>query len=369
MLKGFTGRIFFYCFPQGVPERAAFQHSIICLAEGFKSLGIKFFSNINYWRTSIEREEYLFSHDPLVRPDDCSVVIINDTWVYYANTLPDNLFHPGRSYITIYMDDSDENITPSWNPEFRQFDFIFRTHYNKRCKYPANLRPWAFGLSERIIQETNVILDFKMRKRQLLVNFRSKHPVRKLVQEKFLPHIQDIISIDDNAEDFDIPPIGTYHYLQWAQTGRRHYPDYYRRLKESAACACFGGRFIPNWPRNHVLPLWLGDRILNKLDLRAARILQWDSWRFWESLAAGCVTFHVDFKKYGLLLPVMPINWHHYIGIDLDNIKKTVNRIADNPTILESISREGRQWALEHYSPLPTAQRFIGTIQSRLLRT
>jgi hypothetical protein len=91
-----------------------------------------------------------------------------------------------------------------------------------------------------------------------------------------------------------------------------------------------------------------------------------DSWRFWESLAAGCVTFQVDFEKYGLLLPVMPENWRHYIGIDLDNIQETVDRITDDPGILQTISTEGRRWVLEHYTPVPTTLRFFETVGTRL---
>jgi hypothetical protein len=88
----------------------------------------------------------------------------------------------------------------------------------------------------------------------------------------------------------------------------------------------------------------------------------WDSWRFWESLAAGCVTFHIDFDKYGAVLPVMPKNGQHYIGIDLDKLEDIVRRIATNPEILERISISGRQWAMENYGPIPTAVRFLNRI-------
>lgn len=58
----------------------------------------------------------------------------------------------------------------------------------------------------------------------------------------------------------------------------------------------------------------------------------------------------------------MPVNWKHYIGIDLDNIENTINRLMDEPLILEKISVEGRQWAIEHYGPVPTALRFLETV-------
>lgn len=103
-------------------------------------------------------------------------------------------------------------------------------------------------------------------------------------------------------------------------------------------------------------------RILTELSLKTNRVVQWDSWRFWESLAAGCATFHLDFEKYGLTLPVMPENWRHYIGVDLDNISDTVDRIADEPGIIERVATEGRQWALKHYRPVATAIRFLETV-------
>ena len=78
------------------------------------------------------------------------------------------------------------------------------------------------------------------------------------------------------------------------------------------------------------------------------------------------MTFHVDLDKYGITLPVMPENWRHYIGIDLDNFEETVQRIATEPGILEYISRSGSQWAIEHYSPVPTAIRFLETIHGKV---
>ena len=103
-------------------------------------------------------------------------------------------------------------------------------------------------------------------------------------------------------------------------------------------------------------------RIIDKLGIKTNRIIQWDSWRFWESLAAGCVTLHVDFDKYGFLSPVSPKNWEHYIGVDLDNIKESILRIRKEPEILEKISVQGRSWAIQNYSPTAVAKRFIETI-------
>lgn len=362
----FSGSVFFYCCDRG------YEHLIVCLAEGLKDLGIPFYSNINYWRLSPEREEYLLCNDPSISPDDCSVVAVSYQWLAYKGALPENLFHAGREYITVYLDDMDGPTI--WNPEFRNFDFIFRTHYSSKSIYPSNCQPWVFGISNRILRETSDIPKFQERSRHLLVNFRVDqnqltlsnawlrveqgflivdggmmivdYPLRKIFRHDFLPLIHDVLPVDNTVDRFDSPPSDSYQYLQWTQTGQRHQPNYYKRLKESAACAAVGGYVVAG------------------TDTKAPHVEWWDSWRFWESLAAGCVPFHADFEKYGIVLPVMPENWRHYIGIDLDNLQETVERIAGNPGILERISTEGRRWAIENYGPVPTALRFLKAISS-----
>ncbi|MEG4007151.1 hypothetical protein QUA41_15700 [Microcoleus sp. Pol11C1] len=353
--------IFFYCC-EGV-----YSPLSICLAEGFKELGIPFYSNINHWKIDPDTEEYLFCDEPSVTHHDCSIVILDFRWMRNATSFPENLFHSERKYVTVFLDDMDGFTI--WNPQLEKFDFRLRTHGNSQSIDPSNCLTWVFGLSNRILRETSEFNHFQDRKKCLLVNFRNEHrelsytktlikvlqgylwvesgvmivdnPLRQIVGQQFLPLIQHILPQDDTAEDFDKSPSDSYHYLHWKQTGQRHYPSYYQRLKQSTACACFGGAVTSSYFTGEPIVEW------------------WDSWRFWESLAAGCVTFHVDFDKYGVKLPVMPENWRHYVGIDLDNTHDTVARIADDPGILEKISAEGRQWAIKNYSPVPTALRFL----------
>jgi hypothetical protein len=187
--------------------------------------------------------------------------------------------------------------------------------------------------------------------------------VRNISSSLLITQINKIMSINntvDNRANYSREP---YHYLQWQQTGGRHYPSYYNRLKKSLACACFGGFFLPFWAKNSgSLINRYSQTLMGKMMLKSNTIVQWDSWRLWESLVAGCTTFHLDFTKYGVSLPVMPENWRHYIGIDLDNVQAAVDRIADEPEILEKIAKEGREWAIANYSPVPTALRFLETI-------
>lgn len=366
----FNGSVYFYCLPKG------YQSLSICIAEGLKQLEIPFYSNVNFWQVDAERENYLFCHNPSVTADDCAVVVVEKGWILYHRQLPPDLFRLERKYITVYLDDADGPRTASWNPQFRNFDFIFRSHLNSKSEYPANFVPWVFGLSNRILKETSDLGNFQYRQQHLLVNFRVpqdvianrgtrqeqlppglvqldsirvgvQYPLRQMFRDRFCPLIDSILPVDNRIDQFEQPPADPYHYLHWTQTDKRHHPSYFQRLKTLAACAALGGYIVPGTNETEPYIEW------------------WDSWRFWESLAAGCVTFHVDFDKYGAVLPVMPKNWQHYIGIDLDNIEDAVRHIATNPEILEHISISGRQWAIENYGPIPTAVRFLNTITDK----
>ena len=52
---------------------------------------------------------------------------------------------------------------------------------------------------------------------------------------------------------------------------------------------------------------------------RPPRLIQWDSWRFWEGLAAGCLVFNFDLPLYGVRLPVMPEPFVHYVPVRANN--------------------------------------------------
>ena len=365
-----SSSVYFYCVPTGPAEDSAFQHCIVCLAEGLRDLGVPFYSNINYWRLSADGDRYLFNHDPSVAPEDCGIVVLNQEWLEHNAALPSEIFRSGRDYRTVFIDHLDGSFTDSWRPEMRRFDMILKAHYNRDWPYPSNCgQPWPFGLSNRILQQTSSIPPFSERRKEILFNFRVHHAVREVAKREMQQRFRTILPLDERADSFEAAPQEFDDYLQWCQTGRRHYPSYYRRLKQLAACAAFGGFFVPRlFDTGPRIAQW-GERLSRRLDpvlhsvgMRSTRVMQWDSWRFWESLSAGCVTFHLDLEKYGARMPVMPENWKHYIGIDLDHVDDAVERIAGDPMLLEKISAAGREWVLKHYSPVPTATRFLEAV-------
>lgn len=375
--------VYFYCLPQGVANRPAYQYQSIVLAQGLKELGVKVYSNINYWKTAFDKNEFLFNVDQNIKPADCDVVVVPCQWRSYGYSLPHEVIEKNGSYKTVFIDVCDGLFTPSFEDEARCFDIILKQktrgiNYPQNCKYS-----WVFGLTNELIDITNTTEQNSIRNKSITVNFRHQHAIRDLAKRNFISKIDNVLKADATFESLKFSYDGTKYAdattkndLLFMQSGGRHYVKYINRMQNSLACAAFGGNFMVGnyWEHNrlvHILANYFvagraGGKItsiLRKFRFQKSHIYgvyQWDSWRFWESLACGCVTFHLDFEKYGIQLPVMPQNWKHYIGIDLNDPANDIERLNSlSVDDLKQIGFNGRQWALDNYSPKPTAQRFL----------
>jgi hypothetical protein len=360
--------VYFYCVPSPPTGEVPYQHLLVCLAEGLAALGVPCYANVDYWPLDAQRSRYLLRHDPQVEPGDCDVVIVSDEWFPSGQSFPD--LQRARQACWVALDREDGSRLHSLEPGFRAFDFVLRTHYNVATRYHGNFVPWAYGLSDRIVRAT-AGPDPSERRHVLLANWRhtaNPHSLRRAVERTFLPKIGAVLPVDDTRERHDEPPNEPYERVLWHETGRRHWPAYYERLRAAAACACFGGYFVTRWPAaKQSLPSRALKRALALSGARTHLVSQFDSWRLWESLAAGCATFHIDFARYGCVLPVPPVNWQHYVGVDLDRCEGVVERLRAEPTVLAQIGAAGRAWAREHYGPVPTAQRLLALVSSHSL--
>lgn len=371
-------RVYFYCRN----EPGNLQEDVITLAEGLQELGVPFSGNCDYWLRSTHPDDYLIRHDPDIHPDDCDIVVVNSTWPYWIRMktfdlvrrpLPEGLFRKGRRYVTVYMDTHDGHRTVSWEPEFRQFDLILRTKLNRRAWRPDNIKPWTMPLEKRMIDATLNAMPFEERRKSILINYGASHPyphgARDLSAKIFEPAIATVMPIDRTKDDLSKEPTDPYEKLMWSQTGGRFSRSYYERLKASQCVACFCGELIPPMPwRDPQQYLVGGNKAklkrmffegLGRIDPRPPRSVQWDSFRFWESLAAGCAAFNIDLDHYGVEIPVMPENWKHYIGVDLARPQKVIERLRDEPEILGKVAASGKEWAMQHYSPRRMAQRLL----------
>ena len=356
-------RAYFYCVPSDGAAKVPYQHLAVCLAEGLSALGIACYGNVDYWPLDVERTRFLIRFDPSVDAQDCALVIVSDDWFMAGQPFPAAIARGLRESCCIALDREDGSRLHSLGAPFRRFDAVLRTHYNAATRYGPNFVPWAYGLSERLIAAGAGAVPPVERSPRLVANWRhtaSPHSVRLAVERDVLPRLRTFVPNDGTREELDVPPVDPYNRLLWQETGRRHWPEYYRRLASSTMCAAFGGYFVTRWPAaKESLLSRLLKRGLAVTGGRSRLVSQWDSWRLWESFAASCAALHVDLERYGCVLPVMPVNWEHYIGIDLDRPQAALERIHDDLSAVARIAAAGHAWAGEHYSPVAVARRLL----------
>jgi len=367
--------VYFYC----VDRQDAYQDDVVVLADGLRQIGARVAGNCNYWQCSPTPDDWLVRADPNIRPEDCDIVVLSSAWARWIDRdfnvhlrpLPKDLFTPGRAYRTAYLDFDDGYMTSTWQPAYRAFDAIFRTKYNRRCFHPSNHQPWVLGLNTRMITMTAGAPDWTARKSEVLINFGASHPYAHSARTKaappFLAATKGRFALNDRRDDLSMPPVDPYDLLMWHQTQRRHSRAYYERLKSAQAIATFCGELIPPAPF-HPRYLVGGRRAkinrafydtLSLLDPRPQRLIQWDSWRFWEGLAAGCLVFNLDLPHYGVALPVMPEPFVHYVPVRPEKAGDALARLMDEPGLAPRIAAQGRAWAMEHYTPAALARRFL----------
>jgi hypothetical protein len=293
-----TRAVYFFCAPYERPEKAAYQHQAICIAEGLRHFGFKIFSNVDYWNPD---GEFLFRHNPDVRPVDCDAIVIGDAWFDAGRPMPDIFMGLKRQFRTVYLDSQDGSRLFSHNPLWNAFDFVLRTHFVDDASNGKNFHPWAFGLSQRMIDATSAISG--VRRHGILLNYRHTrypHSVRMVVSRTVVPKLAENFAIDDTTNAGSLAP-SLAELSLWEQTGRRHSIEYFNRLLSARACLAFGGYFVFGLPRRTDSALSrLGKAMIRRTGIATHRIVQWDSWRFWEAMVAGAAAFHVDLDLYAV---------------------------------------------------------------------
>lgn len=357
--------VYFFCCPPGPPERSPYHHSLVAIAEGLRELGVPLFANRDYW--PVAGGFLLRESDVDFR--DCDVVVFDSDFYLLSleHLLPPDLFDPGARYTLVFVDHGDGQHTDGMRPELRQAQVVLKSHYNRKFRNPSNYVPWQFGLTRRIMDAVapRAAAD---RRPAFLHSARVSHSLRHLAAQRIAPIFRALLEEDATVDDFaDVSAMSPADRELWAQTGRRHYPAFYRRLSEVVACFAFGGHLLKFFSdRDSVL-----EDVLYRINWRVPifahdRIFQFDSWRFWESMAAGCATVHVDLSHYGAVLPVMPTNGLHYVGVDfndLDGLQRTLR--SQGRRWLDDTGAAGREWVLANYAPSSVAERFLDVVTAR----
>jgi hypothetical protein len=350
-------------------KNVRYQHECVSLCEGLQELGYEFYGTDNYWYEP-EINTYLIKKAPDDFQSDGDVYT-----TFYFKAFPDAINKVDYSKINVLIDREDGLYGEYTNKNYRKFDLILRTHYNKNINYNyyhRNIRPWAFGLSNRIINTIDIYANTPIEDK-IFVNFRLSHDVRTKAIKEMLPILskkyQILNTITINFDNKNPLHCSERDKLYWIQSGYRHDTTYYKLLNTSLFTFAFGGFiYIKPFATNRIVKQMqyfykAFSILLRKLkmdDSKCYFIDQFDSWRLWESFYANTCPIHMDFDYWNWILPVTPINKVHYWGISGFNFKQSAEEILSltKEDILK-IAKAGRKWVINNYSPKATALRFI----------
>ncbi|MEA5616914.1 hypothetical protein VB711_03525 [Cronbergia sp. UHCC 0137] len=326
---------FFYC------SGNVFSFASVCLADGLNQLGIPVFSNIDYEENLISDFKFQSVKNLKFSDQGEPKYIIYDLSSCSIEKPIELVIPSGKIGLALSMSDVVSGCILKNDIPF------FCTHYNEFLEVQGWRLPWAFGLSSKMVKSSGYdVSSIDTRKKSIVYNFRPSlsQSVRECLDLILIPHLEKYFTLETEI-------VGEG---RWTETNLE-------RLKRSFGCLAYGGTFSQDLLKNDFFETLEDYSRLYKnfTYLKRTVIDRWDSWRFWESLAAGCLTFHLDFEKYGFKLPVMPNNWEHYIGLNLEDIKGDIERVMDESEKLPIIAANGRKWALEHYSPIAVAERFL----------
>jgi hypothetical protein len=316
-----------------------------CLAGGFQELGIPIFSNFNlYPLGETVRPTWLFPHSSM--PPAMAALIIGDV------SELEKCSHECRRVAEFVTSQPQRRVLLCMADSVNTLDFpfpssVFVAHRTERIRPRGKLIPWAFGLNRDVLKKIDAARSQGPRRPVFIRNFRPSFNqcVRQVLDLAFVRNLSKHFDIDSTIDD------GVDRFLQ----------NHYSRLATAFGCLAYGGSFIEDYSRNPYLAArghaerWVvGDDPV---------IIRWDSWRFWESMASGCLTVALDFDEYGFQLPVMPENGVHYVGLRFDQLSEALGVLIGDRDRLSEIAEQGRRWAITHYASAPMALRFLSTVE------
>jgi hypothetical protein len=368
--------IYFLCHPD--PKN--YQWDIVPLAEGLVELGVPFCGSADYWRKP--DGSYLIKKAEHSAGQQADAVVVSTGFLYWIQgpgqvqqgQLPAWILQRRLRGKVIGMDFCDGYLSAILEKWSSYFDLILRSHYNKRCWWPAKTRPWAYGLTNRILAAAAKCRNEFSSKKGCLFAFGASHGFPHSAREHARKHlfsgISSRISMVTRQDKLSAPPTDPEEWSLWSQCAGRHNLEFFRRLSCVEVCAAFCGELIPSLPHR---PNYLvgGNRakirkfywtLISSLQGRPDRLIQPDSWRFWEALACGAAVMHHNADETGWLLPVPPIPFETYLPVSLRGDNKRFFSILRDTQALFGIAEAGRNWALENYSPQRAAERFLEEI-------
>ena len=347
-----------------------YYHEIIAVAEGFKELGVKIIGNCNYWFEP-ETNAYLIQEDNDNTDFDLAIYDYR-----YVTSFAHLLFRKGypnfdktKKHILI---DRNDWLKPIWwkNDDYKIFDLILAGNIYSDVLYANNVKPWAIGLTNRIIKAIDSnYSESNKRENATGYNFRVDHNMRGYLLKNLILDLKKYPATQKFTQpNFDV--LNEEHYYK--KSSKRHSSPYYKVLCDSKFFMAFGGYY--EFEPIRYLPYTFVDKLLRKPAYWKYKILkkqhrdfsdeififQHDNFRFWEVLYSGAIAINLNLEYWKFQLPVMPVSGIHYLGIEKlkdFNLENKMTKYSERE--LENISTNARRWVFENYSPRAQANRIV----------
>ena len=352
------------------------------LAEGLEELGVPFCGSSNYWRKP--DGSWLIRQGSLAEAKKAEAVIVSTGFLYWIRgrgidekgQLPDWILNRDLRGRVVGMDFCDGYLSPVTTVWADSFDLILRAHYNSRCAWPPQVRPWAYGLTRRILSSADRNRTEWSQRSGCLFAFGASHGfphgARKDAEKHLLPILEKRMAVLTRQDNLSSPPAEPADRQLWEQCAGRHSPDFFKRLSCVQICAAFCGELVPALPScpdffaggNRAKLRRSAWAFLSSMTGRSVRLIQGDSWRMWEALASGAVLLHHDMEETGWQLPVPATAFETYLPFGFKRNNNRLLQTLSDIRALQTIAESGRAWAQKHYSPPAVASRFLKLLQS-----
>lgn len=319
-----------------IPSKRIF-HTTACIAQGFIELGFKVRSNVPFSLENIDSRGIStpFSlttpppfHEINEASDGLFIIDVTHGFGPYEELIK---YLNKKSFFIINMADS---------ANFQDFPAGFKVataHYNKYAVREGKFFPMPFGLSVDIINLSSSFNLVDNRRPKIIQNFK---PSLSQGVRNFLA-----VSLEKRLESLDLM---SYEYF----AGR----DYAESLARTMFICAYGGEIYRDLNRARLY----GDNSFESNQTYKFKrlteeyvVLRWDSWRFYEAMAFGCLPIQLNLEDYGMKVNV-PISLGDYIPINLRNLDHAVQKIdviKNNYEEFNRASNESRAWSVLNFSP------------------
>tara|TARA_B110000003_G_scaffold202232_1_gene200892 strand:- start:4757 stop:5845 length:1089 start_codon:yes stop_codon:yes gene_type:complete len=342
------------------------NHVLVCtaLAQGLRGLGHKVVANTTMWNES------LF---PPCDGTGWDFEILDYRYAYHVPTWSFEFRHNNTKPKILVDQMPAMNLTSPWlfHNWINRVDLILTTHgvIPRKKQFERKVVRWGLGLIDEVmgqIDETRtgeVVPSIDPWK-----SWRNEHSARRMVSEIFE---RDGVAhrIKTKIVEDDTPPLVCTEGL--SRFNKRYFEYMNRQRLTLAFCGHLESRPVKiGWKATSNSPsaFRLKDRIEKAIWKRMRRnaisgnthsILQWDSYRFWESLYSDSIPITFDFEYWGINTEVQPKAFEHYVPFRNCGkaLFESIEGMDEEKLLL--ISKQGQEFFLKHHSPIAKAKRLL----------